>query len=91
MLSGYGVPDEHKAAVAERAVDDAVTLAVDLRDQDPAEVWRRLARWWGEDPNRVIAAAFAAAAMVPVDDASARELLAWIDRPLPGLRHPRSA
>ena len=83
-LTGAGVAPRDKTRVANRAVRDAGQLADDVRALDPAEVWRTLARWAINEPDRLIAAAFAAVAMLPVDDMSHRELLAWIDT-APGL------
>lgn len=78
------MPPADKARVANRAVADAGRLSTALRCQDPAEVWRTLARWSTDDPVRLIAAAFAAVAMTP-DDRSHRRLLAWIDAAVPAL------
>lgn len=71
---------------ADNAVVDALYLAEAVRDLDPREVWGRLAQWAQESPLRLIAAAWALAAMVP-QDRPASELLAWTE----GLIHEGSA
>jgi hypothetical protein len=84
QMAGAGVPPGDKTRVASRAVADAGRLSTELRCQDPAEVWRTLARWGSDDPVRLVAVAFAAVAMTP-DDRSHRDLLAWIDKAVPAL------
>lgn len=64
---------------ANNAVVDALYLAEAVRDLDPREVWGRLAQWSMESPLRLIAAAWALAAMLP-QDRSATELLAWTEQ-----------
>lgn len=63
---------------ADSAVVDALYLTAAVRDLDPREVWGRLAQWAQESPLRLIAAAWALAAMVP-QDRPASELLAWTE------------
>jgi hypothetical protein len=62
---------------------DYVTLACDLacriRDEDPAEVHRELYR---KTQNELVALATVMAAMIPVEDRSPQELLAWTEQPL---------
>lgn len=81
---GAGVLPGDKVRIANRAVADAGRLSTDLRCQDPAEVWRTLVRWSINEPERLVAVAFAAVAMTP-DDWSHRDLLAWIDGAVPAL------
>lgn len=78
------MPPADKRRVAGRAVADAGRLSTNLRCLDPAEVWRTLVRWSINEPDRLVAVAFAAVAMTP-DDRSHRELLAWIDPAAPVL------
>lgn len=63
---------------AERAVVDAMDLAVAVRDVDPRDLWRELDALRVCDPRRLLAAAVGLAAMVPVDR-PVRELLAWTE------------
>lgn len=63
---------------ADNAVLDAMHLVEAVRDLDPREVWGRLAIWVEETPLRLIAVAWALAAMVPQDQSSG-DLLAWTD------------
>jgi hypothetical protein len=65
--------------VAHLAQTDAMDLATDLRDLDPRQVWGRLALMLDADPLRLIALAWAAAAMVDIDR-PANDLLAWTNR-----------
>lgn len=74
------VPREQVHKVAERAQLDAMDLATGVRDLDPHEVWGRLHALVSSDPQRLVAAAVALAAMVDVD-APVSQLLAWL-RPL---------
>lgn len=66
--------------LVQRARGDAAGLAADLRDLDPRQVWGRMNLWRTADPERLMACCWLLAAMVPVDDATQDELLAWVDR-----------
>lgn len=64
--------------VTDRALQDAVELASDVRELDPELIWGRLATWSQRDPVRLCAAVVALAAMVQIDEPVSR-LLAWVD------------
>lgn len=71
-------PVDNPGDTADNAVLDATYLAEAVRDLDPREVWGRLAIWAEETPLRLIAVAWALAAMVPQDQ-PVSDLLAWTD------------
>lgn len=70
---------ERAAELASRGVEDAATLAYDLRVDDPARVWATLTHLARIDPHRLMAITVAALAMVDVER-PVGELLAWTDR-----------
>lgn len=70
------IPADERDRLAERATHDAMDLAADIRELDPREVWGQLAVWADKDPLRLMACAWAAAAMVPLER-PVSELLAW--------------
>jgi hypothetical protein len=68
---------DQAAKMANRAVQDAQHLAVDVRQEDPRLVWGELTLWLRDEPHRVTALTVALAAMVPIEQQSAQALLAW--------------
>jgi DNA-binding CsgD family transcriptional regulator len=68
---------------------DALSLALDVRDLDPREVWGRINRWGHNDPQRLLAAVVSLAAMVDPDQLKLHEGPAWCD-PIGGVAalHP---
>jgi hypothetical protein len=78
------IDPDHAPRIAEKAQEDAMDLAMAVRDLGPSDVWGRLHQCAGEDPVRLVAACVALAAMVPVDT-SVSELLAWLE-PFQGIR-----
>lgn len=63
---------------ADRAVEDAFDLIVDVRELDPREVYGRLVLWGRETPSRLVTACYALAAMHDPDTPAA-ELQARLD------------
>lgn len=63
---------------ADQAIQDAMALAGDVRDVDPRQVWGRLELWAQNDPERLVAACYALAVMLPTDR-TVRQLLAWTE------------
>lgn len=72
------IPPTKAAWIADQARNDAMDLAVDVRDLDPRHVWGRLALWNEKDPVRLYAVCVVLAAMVPTD-VPVGELLAWTE------------
>lgn len=72
-------PANQVAFVADQAVQDAISIAVDVRTHDPALVFGDLTLRAGQDPARFVAAVVALAALIDVER-PVSELLAWTDR-----------
>lgn len=70
---------ERAAELARSGVEDAVTLAYDLRVDDPSRVWATLAHLARMDPHRLMALTVAGLAMIDVEQ-PVGDLLAWTDR-----------
>lgn len=85
LEAGRDAGVKNPGQVAHTAVEDAIQLATEIRDLDPRQLWGRLRLWQAEDPDRLLGAAFALAAMVPVDTHTVDELLKWtyamVDKP----------
>lgn len=67
-------PRSQLGDVADHAVDAAVTIACAVRDNDPERVWDFVRAHTG---TQLCAIVITLAAMVPIEDASVAELLAW--------------
>jgi hypothetical protein len=68
---------DNPGKTADQAIRDAVALAGDVRDLDTRQAWGRLQLWAQKDPERLVAACFALAVMLPVEDRTVGQLLAW--------------
>ncbi|MFJ1765031.1 helix-turn-helix domain-containing protein [Amycolatopsis sp. NPDC088138] len=68
---------------------DALSIAVDVRELDPHEVWGRINRWGHNDPQRLLAALISLAAMVDPDEQQLHQGPAWCE-PIGGVAalHP---
>lgn len=75
LYDGGSVSDE-RVEDLEDAADLALYLATVLREEDPTVVWGALARL---DHRKLQELAVIALAAIPVDTATADELLAWVD------------
>lgn len=81
LTAAVTIAPDRIPTIIQRARADAAALALDVRDLDPHRVWGRMNLWRTEDPERLLACCWLLAAMVPVEDMTEQQLLAWVTRP----------